>query len=185
MSTQSLPSRLLAGAGAGLAATVGMQGMRTATQKWVPQTMPPIKQDPGKFMVDRAESVLPPEKRERVPETVESTAASLLHLGYGMTAGLLYAALGSRRAEPAARRTGGWARRMGRRLPRLAATHQADAAGHRAAPGTGSRSSAPTRHIRSRCGHGVRPAAVPVWVRLRFRRESDIGEIRDPRLVGE
>ena len=99
MTIQSLPSRMLAGAGAGLAATVGMHGMRTATQKLAPHTMPPIKEDPGKFMVDRAESALPLETQERVPETLESTAATLLHFGYGMTAGLLYAALGSRRSS--------------------------------------------------------------------------------------
>ena len=99
MPTHSLPSRLLAGAGAGLAATVGMHGMRTTTQKLVPHTMPPIREDPGKFMVDRAESVLPAEKRERIPDAVESTASTLLHLGYGMTAGLLYAALGRRRSN--------------------------------------------------------------------------------------
>lgn len=98
MQTSSLTSRLLAGAGAGVAATAGMYGMRTATQKWAPQTMPPMRQDPGEFMVEQAESVLPREKRERVPETVEATASSLLRVGYGTTAGLLYAAL--RRGRP-------------------------------------------------------------------------------------
>jgi hypothetical protein len=76
-----------------------MYGMRTATQKLAPETLPPMRQDPGEFMVQQAESVLIPEKRERVPERVESTAASLMHFGYGTSAGVLYALLGGERPQ--------------------------------------------------------------------------------------
>jgi hypothetical protein len=44
-----------------------------------------MRQDPGEFMVEQAKSALPREKRERVPESVEATASSLLRVGYGTT----------------------------------------------------------------------------------------------------
>lgn len=89
----TLLNRMALGAAAGLGATVAMQGLRTANQRWLPGTMPPIREDPGAFMVDQAESALPVETRDRVPETAEETAATLLHFGYGGTAGLLYGAI--------------------------------------------------------------------------------------------
>jgi hypothetical protein len=97
MRRPSLSSRLLAGVGGGLAATAGMYGMRTATGNWLPEATPPMRQDPGEFMVEQAESVLPARKRQRVPERAEAAASSALHFGYGTTAALLYAALAGER----------------------------------------------------------------------------------------
>ena len=67
MSTSSLGTRLLAGVGAGLAGTAGIHGLRTATGKWLPKAMPPMRQDPAEFMLERAGSALPSELRERIP----------------------------------------------------------------------------------------------------------------------
>jgi hypothetical protein len=93
MSTSSLGTRLLAGVAAGLAGTVGIHGLRTATGKWLPEAMPPMRQDPAEFMLERAGSALPSGLRERIPESAEQTAGPLLHLGYGTTSALIYAAL--------------------------------------------------------------------------------------------
>ncbi len=81
------------GAAAGFAATFLLQGVRTAEQKLLPETMPPIREDPGEFMVEQTEELLPQETREQVPATAETVAAKSLALGYGMTAGALYGAL--------------------------------------------------------------------------------------------
>lgn len=88
--TQGL-SRLAFGAAAGFAGTLAIQAFMTANQKWFPSAAPPIRQDPGKFMVESVEATLPVTVRARIPEAVESGAAKLLALGYGLTFGVLYA----------------------------------------------------------------------------------------------
>src|SRR5215212_4620863 len=93
MSQHNLIEHVALGAAAGGAATFLLQGIRTSEQKLLPETMPPIHEDPGKFMVEQAEELLPEETRAQVPNTVETVAAKSLALGYGMTAGALYAAL--------------------------------------------------------------------------------------------
>ena len=55
--------------------------------------MPPMREDPGEFMVEQAEELLLEEAREQVPVTLETVAAKSLALGYGMTAGAIYGAL--------------------------------------------------------------------------------------------
>ena len=70
-----------------------MQGVRSASQQWLPQTMPPIEQEPGTFMVEQAEESLPGKVDESVPVTVETAAAQSLAVGYGLTAGGLYGLL--------------------------------------------------------------------------------------------
>jgi hypothetical protein len=93
MANASLVDRMALGATAGLGATVAMQGMRTASQKLAPSAQAPIREDPGGFMVKQAASKLPDESRQRIPEAATSAASSLLHFGYGATAGVLYGAL--------------------------------------------------------------------------------------------
>jgi hypothetical protein len=83
--------RLGVGAAAGLAGTLLIQGMLAASQKWAPQTLPPIKKDPGEFMVEEAEQRFPDKLREKIPPSLEKAAAKSLALGYGTTFGLLYA----------------------------------------------------------------------------------------------
>lgn len=84
--------RVGAGAAAGLAGTFVIQGLLAASQKWAPQSLPPIKQDPGEFMIEKAEEHLPDKVREKLPEELEKAAAKSLGLGYGITFGALYAA---------------------------------------------------------------------------------------------
>jgi len=71
------------GAVAGVAATFVMQGMLAASKKWLPESRPPIKKDPGEFMSEKIP--LPPDA---------------FRLGYGTAAGVLYAALRPRGAMP-------------------------------------------------------------------------------------
>ena len=96
MSQHNLIEHVALGAAAGVAATFLLQGIRTSEQKLLPETMPPIREDPGEFMVEQAEELLPEETREQVPTAVETVAAKSLALGYGMTAGAIYGALRQR-----------------------------------------------------------------------------------------
>ena len=79
------------GAAAGLVGTFLIQGLLTASKKWAPGTLPPLKQDPGEFMIEKVEERLPDNVREKIPEAVEKAAAKSLALGYGTTFGALYA----------------------------------------------------------------------------------------------
>jgi hypothetical protein len=88
----SLAKEIGIGATAGLAGTLVIQAAKFASEKWFPSTVPPIKEDPGKFMVEKAEAPLPRNVRKKIPEKLENTAAALLSFGYGMTFGTVYAA---------------------------------------------------------------------------------------------
>jgi hypothetical protein len=91
MNSEITAQRAAAGAAAGLAGTFLIQGLLAASQKWAPQSLPPIKQDPGEFMVEKAEEHLPEKVRQKIPEELEKAAAKSLALGYGTTFGALYA----------------------------------------------------------------------------------------------
>jgi hypothetical protein len=93
MGQHNLIEHVALGAAAGGAATCLLQGVRTSEQKLLPETMPPMRADPGEFTVEQAEELLREEAREQVSNTVETVAAKSLALGYGMTAGALYGAL--------------------------------------------------------------------------------------------
>ena len=88
-----LIKRLALGGAAGVAGTFAIQGLLVASQKWLPQAMPPMRQDPGEFMVERAEETLPETTQQQVPEVVETAAVRSLAIGYGLTAGALYGGL--------------------------------------------------------------------------------------------
>jgi hypothetical protein len=62
-----------------------------ASQRFAPETLPPMKEDPGHYIVKKVKNALPKKVRERVPDKVEETAAAMLAFGYGMTFGSLYA----------------------------------------------------------------------------------------------
>ena len=49
MNHDSAAQRIGAGAAAGLVGTALIQGLMIASQKWVPESLPPIKQDPGEL----------------------------------------------------------------------------------------------------------------------------------------
>src|SRR3954464_1495392 len=104
MMSTPLGTRLLAGVGAGLAGTVGIHGLMTATGKWLPAAVPPMREDPAEFMLDQAEEALPSALRERVPESARQTAERLLQIGYGTSAAMMYAAL--RGKDPSVLRDG-------------------------------------------------------------------------------
>jgi hypothetical protein len=88
-----LGQRLAASAGAGIAGTMVILGLHTATDTLVPQANEPARDDPGNFMTWQAERLLPDHPRRRVPERIESLSASGMHLGYGATFGVLYGLL--------------------------------------------------------------------------------------------
>jgi hypothetical protein len=58
MSQHNLIEHVALGAAAGGAATFLLQGVRTSEQKLLPETMPPMREDPGEFMVEQAEELL-------------------------------------------------------------------------------------------------------------------------------
>lgn len=91
MNTDIATQRIGAGAAAGLIGTALIQGLMAASQKWAPEILPPIKQDPGEFMIEKAEEQLPARLREKIPEQFERAAAKSLGFGYGTTFGALYA----------------------------------------------------------------------------------------------
>ena len=85
--------RLVRGAAAGFAGTLALHLMRTASETALPATMPPIRQDPGEFMVDKMEEALPASVTSRIPALMEAGAAKGLAAGYGITAGATYGLL--------------------------------------------------------------------------------------------
>jgi hypothetical protein len=83
MNRDTLLSRLVLGAGAGLAGTMAIQTAMKTQQKLVPAATAPVRQDPAEFMLSR----IP------MPDKMRPLALKATHLGYGMTFGALYAAL--------------------------------------------------------------------------------------------
>lgn len=91
MPEQGVIERVARGAVAGFVGTLALYGAETASQWWLPQTMPPFRKDPGEFMVERVEAALPSAISERVPNVVELAAAKGLAVGYGLSVGMVYA----------------------------------------------------------------------------------------------
>src|SRR4051794_38806290 len=85
-------SEVLTGAAAGLLATVLVKCVQVYSQKKTPHLAPPIKQDPGEYMVKKMESRLPARGVAAIPRAAEKIAAQALGFGYGMTFGAAYAA---------------------------------------------------------------------------------------------
>ncbi len=92
--------RTALGAAGGFVGTFAIQALLTASQKWLPSTAPPIRRDPGEFMVEKAEEALPDSVRRHVPESAETVAARGLAVGYGVTFGAIYAACRPRGGNP-------------------------------------------------------------------------------------
>lgn len=93
MNTDNDATKLCLGALAGLAGTLFIKGGMIASQRWAPQMLPPAKEDPGEFMVRKAEQALPIRAKVKIPGAAETAAAQVLGLGYGVTFGILYSAL--------------------------------------------------------------------------------------------
>lgn len=113
MNGTSWIERIAEGAAAGFAGTAALQVVRTGSQQRLPETMAPLRQEPGRFMVEKASAALPVETRARLPEAGKKAAGQALGVGYGLTWGALYAALrprgGSPWVEGAALGAGSWA----------------------------------------------------------------------------
>lgn len=88
---QKLGKNLGLGAAAGAVATAIVQGAMAGTKKFAPQSLPPMKEDPGKYMVKKAEQWLPRRTRRKIPDMARTAAGIALAFGYGMTFGSLYA----------------------------------------------------------------------------------------------
>ena len=67
MNSDIAAQRIGAGAAAGLVGTALLQGLMAASQKWAPESLPPIKQDPGEFMVEKAEQQLLDTRARKFP----------------------------------------------------------------------------------------------------------------------
>jgi hypothetical protein len=92
--------QMILGAAGGLAGTLAIQALLTIRQKWLPSTAPPIRQDPGEFLVEKGKQVLPEQVQQRLPAVVEIAAARLLAAGYGLTFGVLYTLLRPQGGSP-------------------------------------------------------------------------------------
>jgi hypothetical protein len=92
--------RIILGAAGGFIGTLAIQALLTASQKWAPNTVPPLRQDPGEFMVKTGEEALPETVRQRIPQVVETGAARMLAIGYGLTFGSLYTLLRPQGGSP-------------------------------------------------------------------------------------
>ncbi|MBX6311314.1 MAG: hypothetical protein IRY99_00080 [Isosphaeraceae bacterium] len=86
-----LLSRAVLGAAGGFAGTLVIQALLGASRRFAPGTLPPLREEPGRFMVKKAEQALPELVRGRIPEAAERAAAGGLALGYGLAFGVLYA----------------------------------------------------------------------------------------------
>lgn len=81
----------MVGAAAGVAATFALRTAKQSIEKRAPSTKPPMRKDAGKFVVERAEAMLPRNTAAKVPAKVESIAQQSSHLIYGAAFGALYA----------------------------------------------------------------------------------------------
>lgn len=97
-----LLTRAALGAAGGFAGTLAIQALMGISRRWLPEALPPLREDPGEFMVRQAERALPESARERIPEAAETAAAGMLAMGYGLTFGALYAAIRPRGGSPLA-----------------------------------------------------------------------------------
>ena len=93
MNYDNYAAKLCLGALAGLAGTIFIKGGMAASQRWAPRMLPPMKEDPGEFMVRKAEQALPERTQVKIPDAAETAAAQVLGFGYGVTFGLIYSAL--------------------------------------------------------------------------------------------
>jgi uncharacterized membrane protein YagU involved in acid resistance len=93
MAKECLTKRLALGIVAGFAGTVALGGLQLASQHWLPDTMAPFEREGGLSVVKKLEGFLPGAARTRVFARLETAVANLLAVSYGLTAGILYAAL--------------------------------------------------------------------------------------------
>ena len=78
MNSNSAAVRAGTGAVAGLTATMVLHPLRKATEEKLPQLRPPMREDPGKFMVEQAKRALPENARAKVPQPLEKATIKSL-----------------------------------------------------------------------------------------------------------
>lgn len=100
MTDKCLGKHLLLGALAGLAGTMVIQVVRTASHKTAPKAEAPIRGDPGKYMIEKTKQALPERVRQKIPLQMERAAVKSLPIGYGMTFGALYAVMRPQGGKP-------------------------------------------------------------------------------------
>jgi hypothetical protein len=90
MSKRETGKKVALGICTGAAGTALIQGMMAGAKRFAPETLAPVKEDPGRFMVKQAERLLPESAQNKVPETAEAVTARALAFGYGITFATLY-----------------------------------------------------------------------------------------------
>jgi hypothetical protein len=82
-----LSKRLASGAAGGLAGAIALQGLRIASQRILPASVPPLAANPDDYLVMRAERSLPRSWGYAIPGAVDMLAARTLAMGYGALSG--------------------------------------------------------------------------------------------------
>lgn len=88
------------GAAGGLMGTLALQALMGAGRRWMPETLPPMREEPGRFMIRKMEHALPESARVEIPEYAEKVAAAGLGMDYGVAFGALYGLLRPRGGNP-------------------------------------------------------------------------------------
>jgi hypothetical protein len=81
---------LTEGAAGGLVGTLVIHSLLKASQRWAPELLPPLRDEPGHFMVSSVEQRMPAHLREALPAAVETGAAQFLGMFYGIFFGAIY-----------------------------------------------------------------------------------------------
>ena len=97
MDNQDLLKKIAFGAAAGVVGTLVIRAARSANDKFFPNASTPMKQDPAATVIQKIESVLPQEIKDKLPASVEQMSEKFLSFGYGGTGAALYTAI---RSEP-------------------------------------------------------------------------------------
>jgi|ERR1044071_6656 hypothetical protein len=80
--TNQLGKHAMLGAVAGATGTSLLRGIMAGSSRLAPETLPPMKQEPGEYMVEQVEKTLPKHVRTKIPEQAEVAAATSIAFGY-------------------------------------------------------------------------------------------------------
>jgi hypothetical protein len=95
MDNQDLMKKIAFGALAGAVGTLVIRGARSANDKLFPNATAPINADPGARIIEKIESVLPQQIKEKLPASLEEVGSKFLSFGYGSTGAAIYTAVRS------------------------------------------------------------------------------------------
>jgi len=96
--TRRLLESAALGVASGVAGTLALHVTHEASYKYAPQTLPPMREEPGHYMVRRATGLLPQRAQEKVTDQDRDRAATMLSFAYGAVWPALYLGLRGRRA---------------------------------------------------------------------------------------